>query len=514
MDIIAELKRLPPAGVVVACVAVGWYLSLFVYRLHLHPLAKFPGPKLAALSKWYEFHYEVVQRGQFSRHISELHEKYGPVVRITPHELHVKDSSLWDTLYAKHPKTDKYAWMNGRFGNHGSIFTTSDQALHRLRRSALNPMFSKRAIGQFEPFVRGKVDFFCDRIAKYKGTGEVLAVNKLWNAYAGDVITEYSFGFNYDHLASEDFKETFHDAFMAVSEFGHIALQFPWVTPLLNMLPDDMVQKMNPPLEKLLQLQRDLQKTIFRIGQERDQMDKQPKQPTIFHEILQSDLPSQEKMLKRLGDEAQTIIGAGLTTTAWALTNIMYYVLADTQIHATLRKELHDAVPDLSSPDALSFQKLEQLPFLRACIREGIRLSHGVTARNPRVLSVPLTYDEWTIPPQTPVSMTITDVHFDPEIYPNPTEFVPDRWMSNPKAQDGNSLDRYFVAFGKGPRLCLGINLAYLELFTAIGSIFRRFRFELYETDLSDVIIVHDFFLPSPKLDSKGVRVKVVNVES
>jgi hypothetical protein len=52
-----------------------------------------------------------------------------------------------------------------------------------------------------------------------------------------------------------------------------------------------------------------------------------------------------------------------------------------------------------------------------------------------------------------------------------------------------------------------------MELFMALGAVFRRFRFELYETDVSDVELAHDFFLPSPKLDSKGVRVKVRKVE-
>lgn len=42
--------------------------------------------------------------------------------------------------------------------------------------------------------------------------------------------------------------------------------------------------------------------------------------PTIFHELLQSDLPPQEKEVQRLRDEAQTILGAGLETAAWALT--------------------------------------------------------------------------------------------------------------------------------------------------------------------------------------------------
>lgn len=59
----------------------------------------------------------------------------------------------------------------------------------------------------------------------------------------------------------------------------------------------------------------------------------------------------------------------------------------------------------------------------------------------------------------------------------------------------------------------ISISLAYMELFIALGVIFRRFSFKLYETDSSDVELAHDFFLPSPKLDSKGIRVKVTEVD-
>lgn len=62
-------------------VAVG-LLSLYlvagaIYRLYLSPLAKFPGPKLAALTLWYEFYFDVILRGQFTFHIQELHKRYG-----------------------------------------------------------------------------------------------------------------------------------------------------------------------------------------------------------------------------------------------------------------------------------------------------------------------------------------------------------------------------------------------------------------------------------------------------
>lgn len=57
--------------------------SLAVYRLYFSPIAQFPGPKWAALSRWYEFYYEVVLRGQFTFHIAELHKKYGKTGRRT-----------------------------------------------------------------------------------------------------------------------------------------------------------------------------------------------------------------------------------------------------------------------------------------------------------------------------------------------------------------------------------------------------------------------------------------------
>ena len=59
------------------------YLALLaIYRLYLSPIAKFPGPKLAALSNWYEFYYDVIRQGQFTWHIQELHKQYGEL----PHE--------------------------------------------------------------------------------------------------------------------------------------------------------------------------------------------------------------------------------------------------------------------------------------------------------------------------------------------------------------------------------------------------------------------------------------------
>lgn len=54
-----------------------YFASLIVYRLFLHPLAKFPGPKLAAITRYYEGYYDLVQNGQYTFRIAEMHKQYG-----------------------------------------------------------------------------------------------------------------------------------------------------------------------------------------------------------------------------------------------------------------------------------------------------------------------------------------------------------------------------------------------------------------------------------------------------
>lgn len=183
--------------------------------------------------------------------------------------------------------------------------------------------------------------------------------------------------------------------------------------------------------------------------------------PTIFHELLESDLPPREKAIDRLGDEAQLFLGAGLETTAWTLSTMSFYILANPLILKRLQAELQEAIPDPNTIPGLII--IEKLPYLGACIQEGIRMAHGVSARHPRISpDAPIIYKDWTIPAGIPVSMTAIDVHQDEHIYPNSGEFLPERWLNNPRTSEGEPLSHYFVAFGKGVRSCLGIKYIFL----------------------------------------------------
>jgi hypothetical protein len=80
MDILqkisAAVSMLPLWSIVAVCFFL-CLVSLAVYRLYFSPLAGFPGPKLAALTQWYEFYWNVIKSGQFTFHIQDLHDRYG-----------------------------------------------------------------------------------------------------------------------------------------------------------------------------------------------------------------------------------------------------------------------------------------------------------------------------------------------------------------------------------------------------------------------------------------------------
>ena len=118
----------------------------------------------------------------------------------------------------------------------------------------------------------------------------------------------------------------------------------------------------------------------------------------------------------------------------------------------------------------------------------------------------------------------------NPTFFPEPEEFRPERWLQQSptgavKEEEGRQdtatggagreekktdLDRFLIPFGRGSRICLGMNLAYAELYLTLAVVFRRFELRLFETGREDVDIAHDFLAAGVKLDSKGVRVIVV----
>ena len=229
------------------------------------------------------------------------------------------------------------------------------------------------------------------------------------------------------------------------------------------------------------------------------------KRATVLHEIYSSEPQSPEYYVSRLTQEAQTLIGAGTETTSNTLSMITFYLLADATQMERLKNELLSIGKD--SNQLLAFQELQRLPYLSAVVSEGLRISSSASGRLARINpTVATEYKSYIMPAGTPISMSIPDVHLDESIFAEARRFKPERWLGD----DKKKLERYLVPFGKGPRNCVGMNLAWAELFLVVGNLFRKFDMELVDTKEEDVVMAHDFFSPFIAADSKGLRVAVL----
>lgn len=283
--------------------------------------------------------------------------------------------------------------------------------------------------------------------------------------------------------------------------------QFGWLYKVAVRMPEWIVSLVHPLTRHLFDLRRSISEKV-QAGQ--ISAEKGESSHSIFYGLQQSNLPSHELGVKRLTDEGLTLIGAGTVTTAHTLAIIFYHVLSSPTILQRLRDDL------ASLPTDLTWSRLSQLKYVSAVVSEGLRLSFGVSHRLQRISpDTALHYRDWTIPPGTPVSMTNMFIHQDAALFPDPQTFCPDRWLDeSDKYPPSQEARRYLVPFSRGTRACLGMNLAYAELFLVLGSMFKPVELdgldmELFETEYTDVECVHDYFNPASRSDSLGVRVVV-----
>ena len=232
----------------------------------------------------------------------------------------------------------------------------------------------------------------------------------------------------------------------------------------------------------------------------------------MFTDILGSNLPPQEKTIARLQQEAGSVVGAAIETSKATLSVTSFHILHNPEILRRLKTELREA--SFSDPEKPTWPELEQLPYLTAVIKEGLRLSSGVIQRLPRISKhKAIQYGTYSIPPGTPFSMSSYIQHTSP-VFNDCFAFNPDRWLTNVKVasapgREEKTLDRFLVPFSKGTRSCLGQHLAWAELYIGLASLFGRVDLELFETGLEAVTTAREYFVPLPAAETKGVRVTV-----
>jgi len=168
----------------------------------------------------------------------------------------------------------------------------------------------------------------------------------------------------------------------------------------------------------------------------------------------------------------------------------VFQVIRNKQVYSTLINELEAAWPDKDA--TMAFEGLEKLPYLTAVIKESLRLFSGVVSPTPRIVGPSSTRIAGVdVPAGTSVSISSPFLHHNPDIFRDPMKFIPERWLQS----NSRELENFLVPFSRGPRSCLGINLAWCELYLIIGNIFRKIDMEIYDTSIED-FKYKTYFLP------------------
>lgn len=382
LEFVSKAERPSTAAVGTAVVVLAWYIICkCLYNLYFHPLSKFPGPKLAAIGFLYEFYYDVIKDGTYLWEIEKMHRRYGkepnihhpdmfeartdsfpkgPIVRVTPRELHIQDPQYYSSIYSGGSRrVNKDPTSVGAFDVPTSTAATVDHDLHRARRGYLNPYFSKRSMVGLESVIHERIGKLCMRLEEAMHQGQVISLDAAFSALTADVITLRFYGQHFDYLSIKDFSFVVRDAFLGLSLVYHLARFLPILVKILKGLPVPIIRMIMPSVADLLALREEIKHNGVGSLQEKTTTESKS---VIAGSLGDPNIPAEERTIDRLLDEGIVIIFAGTETTSRALSVTMFYLLNNRSVLKRLCDEL-DTLP--SRPDnAYSLSQLEPLPFL------------------------------------------------------------------------------------------------------------------------------------------------------
>ncbi|GJC82728.1 N-acetyltryptophan 6-hydroxylase ivoC [Colletotrichum liriopes] len=536
-DIISSLTRSQLAGLLFG-VWLLYVVQLGVRRLYFSPISHIPGPRLAALTQYYEFYYDIILGGSIRSRSSRCTGSTG----LSPWEVHVGDPEFFPELYTGPGRPrEKFAFYTQQFGSPESALATINHEHHKLRRSALNPFFSTQTVRKLQPIIEERVDALLSRLLdQSQRSKEPLDVMYPFSAFT--------------NVEDETFGREVTDNLLMGTHLGPMIKHMNWALTLVNALPesfsgrfvpgkkltkeiDCMPLLTHPGWGGFLKMKNDIKDQIAEIKKtentEKWQLD--TSHPTIFHEMLSSKLlPPREKTVSRLAQDGQILVQGGTLTTSWTLSLAVFHLLNRPSTLRRLRDELFAAIPDRDAVVPLA--ELENLPYLRGVVKEALRLGFGTSSRLARVCpEETLVYHDKArgrtlqLPTGTVVGMSTYKTQTDPRIYFDPFGFHPERWV-----EDGERLERYLTVFCGGTRVCLGMALAQAELYLMLAKLFRRWGgggivdgsgkgdgrpgdvgvLKIFETTVRDCEMAADYFIPIPYKDSKGIRIVFDTLDS
>ncbi|KAF4550322.1 Cytochrome P450-like protein 22 [Elsinoe fawcettii] len=406
--------------------------------------------------------------------MTELHRKYGVVVRTAPDEVSVADLSAIRTIYGPGSKFRKSDWYSVWQGSQKTdLFAERDIQTHANLKRKISRIYAMSSLTPLEKWIDDAVDCFMDQMGK-RGT-DVVDLGTWLQLLAFDVIGEVSFSRRFGFLEAGEDDGTLIKIELALKSLASVG-QMPWLFWLDSFLKPLLGSRLN------LKLRHGLIRKY--AAQE---VDARRTRPTDHDDILGASFRVQEeKGSSELSDEAITSIAtanvfAGSDTTAISLRAICHFLLTNPASLTRLRKETDERKTDGRLSWPATFKQVSDWPFLQAIISEALRLHPAVGLSLPRVVPPGgIMIAGRFIPEGSTVGVNAWVVHHDPSVFGHDHDiFKPERWLE----KDKGDMERYFFAFGGGQRLCIGKNISMIEMSKLIPYFFDRFDVSLVEPE-------------------------------
>lgn len=254
---------------------VGSLIHSVIYNIYRHPLASVPGPKLAGATYLYQSYFSLAGGSRYYYQIGKLHKKYGkfeppfsekasvacahpllgPVVRITPDEVHLSDPDNYEVIYSVGTKYAKSLQFYDGFGIGYSTFSTGPNSVHRVRRGRLDPFFSRRNVINLERIVQSRAEKLTDLVSSKLARKEAVDMHHAFRAISVDVITDYAFGESYHLLDTADLGRGFFEMVNGIGPTMWVFQQWPSLQKLSLSMPSAVAKIMSKSLKHVLNLQ-------------------------------------------------------------------------------------------------------------------------------------------------------------------------------------------------------------------------------------------------------------------
>ncbi|KAJ5090176.1 cytochrome P450 [Penicillium argentinense] len=453
----------------IATALVAHFVLISAWRLWFHPLASVPGPRLAAVSSLWEVWQDVFRDGNMARAISRLHDEYNSdVVRISPNHVHINDPDFYFQMFKVTSGFEKDPAFYSKLGVPHSILSV-DTKTARFIRTKANAIVAPRDWGVMAEKAYKVTKRASDHLASQSRRGDEIDLFQMLRSISTDMICHLCFGFSAGFVDNpEESSQLFRVLDMCLEGLWY-TVHIPFLAEYIFVLPNWILKTLIP---GYIYFRRQGGQWVDQTLERSKNASEEERKLTLIDVLNPSSgQDASEKDRSWLIDQGNVFVFAGVDTTSTMLMYTFHKVLSSPDILNRLQKELQDA--KLSIDEQYDWKRVRQLPYLTAVIKEGLRMSVVIPGRLPRVVPPEgVKYKGLFIPGGTSVSSTIYSMHHNPAVFPEPYWFNPDRWL----AEDSIELEKYNVAFSKGTRSCIGMNLAYLEIYTTLALFFSKFE--------------------------------------